>query len=57
MLHHPNITPIIARMLTFFSQFDFTLQHTKDTSKVIVVASGRRHSNNRDAPQSSNSNS
>ena len=41
MLHHPMVTPKLARMLTFFSQLDFTLHHVKGTSNVVADALSR----------------
>ena len=41
MLHHPNVTPKMARMLTFFSQFNFTLHHVKGTSNMVADALSR----------------
>ena len=37
MLYHSNIMPRkIERILTSFSQFDFTLHHDKEDSKVVT---------------------
>ena len=41
MLHHPNVSPKMARMLTFFSQFDFVLHHVKGRSNVLADALSR----------------
>ncbi|KAF1325142.1 Retroelement pol polyprotein, partial [Globisporangium splendens] len=41
MLHHPKVTPKLARMLTFFSQFDFVLHHVKGSTNVVADALSR----------------
>ncbi|KAF1333225.1 polyprotein, partial [Globisporangium splendens] len=41
MLHHPKVTPKLARMLTFFSQFDFVLHHMKGSTNVVADALSR----------------
>uniref|UniRef100_A0AAV1TTG3 Reverse transcriptase/retrotransposon-derived protein RNase H-like domain-containing protein n=1 Tax=Peronospora matthiolae TaxID=2874970 RepID=A0AAV1TTG3_9STRA len=41
MLHHPKVSPKMARMLTFFSQFDFVLHHVKGRSNVVADALSR----------------
>ncbi|KAF1334741.1 Retroelement pol polyprotein, partial [Globisporangium splendens] len=41
MLHHPEVTPKLARMLTFFSQFDFVLHHVKGSTNVVADALSR----------------
>ncbi|KAF1317106.1 polyprotein, partial [Globisporangium splendens] len=41
MLHQPKVTPKLARMLTFFSQFDFVLHHVKGSTNVVADALSR----------------
>ena len=41
MLHHPKVSPKMARMLTFFFQFDFVLHHVKGRSNVVADALSR----------------
>ena len=41
MLHHPMVTPKLARMLTFFSQFNFMLHRVNGTSNVVADALSR----------------
>ncbi|KAF1317232.1 Integral membrane ankyrin-repeat protein, partial [Globisporangium splendens] len=41
MLHQPKVTPKLARMLTFFSQFDFVLRHVKGSTNVVADALSR----------------
>ena len=41
MLHHPMATLTLSRMLTFFSQFDFTLHYVSSTSNVVADALSR----------------
>nr|CCA26001.1 hypothetical protein MPER_13185 [Albugo laibachii Nc14] len=41
MLHHPMVSPKMARMLTFFSQFDFVVHHVKGWSNVVADALSR----------------
>ncbi|KAF1331550.1 Retroelement pol polyprotein, partial [Globisporangium splendens] len=36
MLHHPKVSPKMARFLTFFSQFEFVLHHVRGTSNVVA---------------------
>lgn len=38
MFHHSKVSPKMARMLTFFSQFDFVLHHEKERSNVVADA-------------------
>ena len=38
ILHHPKVSPKMARMLTFFSQFDFVLHHVKGRSNEMADA-------------------
>ncbi|KAF1328523.1 Retroelement pol polyprotein, partial [Globisporangium splendens] len=41
MLHHPKVTPKLARMLAFFSQLDFVLHHVKGSTNVVADALSR----------------
>ena len=55
MLHHPKVSPKMARMLTFFSQFEFVLHHVKGRSNVLADALSRptvsgEHSNDSEVP-------
>ena len=55
MLHHPKVSPKMARMLTFFSQFDFVLHLVKGPSNVVADALSRptvsgEHSNDSEVP-------
>ncbi|POM61410.1 polyprotein [Phytophthora palmivora] len=41
MLHHPRVSPKMARFLTHFSQFEFTLHHVKGKANVVADALSR----------------
>ncbi|DBA01983.1 TPA: hypothetical protein N0F65_006716 [Lagenidium giganteum] len=41
MLHHPTVSPKLARFLTFFSQFEFVLHHVKGRLNVVADALSR----------------
>lgn len=55
ILHHPEVSPKMALMLTFFSNFYFLLHHVKERSNVVADAFSRpavcgEHSNEPAAP-------
>lgn len=41
LLHHPRVSPKLARYLDFFSQFEFTLHHVKGSLNVVADALSR----------------
>lgn len=49
MLHHPKVSPKLARFLTFFSQFDFVLHHVRGVQNVVADALSRPVESNKES--------